>query len=92
MGKNYDSFKEIDLEIRRLKLQSQIAKEELKMSLHNVKHSFAPSKVFGGVFTGIVSSGLLLKILTPIATFAIGKFTEKKERKEKQRKKWWPFG
>lgn len=91
MGKNYDSFKEIDSEIRRLKLQSQIAKEELKISIHETKQSFSPSKLFGGVVTGIVSSGLLLKFLTPVATYAIGKLTEKKEHKEKQKRKWWPF-
>lgn len=92
MSKNYDTFKEIDLELKRLRLQSQIDKEELKLSLHKVKESFAPSNLFGGAITGIVSSGLLLKILAPVAIFAVGKLTEKKEQKEKQKKRWWPLG
>lgn len=92
MGKNYDSFKEIDLELKRLRLQSQIDREELKLSINQVKENFTPTKLFGGVVTGIVSSGLLLKILTPIAIFAVGKLTEKKEQKEKQKNRWWPFG
>lgn len=92
MSKNYDTFKEIDLELKRLRLQSQIDKEELKLSLHSVRESFAPTKLLGGAVTGIVSSGLLFKILTPVAIFAIGKLTEKKQHKEKQKNKWWPFG
>ena len=91
MSKNYDTFKEIDLELKRLRLQSQIDKEELKLSVHRVKESFAPSNLFGGAVTGIVSSGLLFKLLTPVAMFAIGKLTEKKQQKEKQKKRWWPF-
>ena len=91
MGKNYDTFKEIDLELKKLRLQSQIDKEELKISVHNVKERFSPGKLFGGVVTGIVSSGLLLKILTPVAIYAVGKFTEKEEQKEKRRQRWWPF-
>ncbi len=78
MSKNYDTFKEIDSELKRLKLQSQIDREELKLSLHEVKESFTPSKLFGSVLTGIVSSGLLFKVLVPVATFAVGKLTEKK--------------
>ncbi len=92
MSKNYDTFKEIDLQLKRLRLQTQIDKEELKLSVHRVKESFAPSNLLGGAVTGIVSSGLLYKLLTPVAIFAIGKLTEKKEQKEKEKKRWWPFG
>ncbi len=92
MSKNYDTFKEIDAELKRLKLQTQIDKEELKISIHEFKKSASPSNLFGGVVTGLFSSGLALKLLAPVATFAIGKLTEKKEHKEKQKKRWWPFG
>ena len=91
MGKNYDTFKEIDSELKRLRLQSQIDKEDLKISIHNVKEGFTPGKLFGGVVSGIFSSGLLLKILTPVAIYAVGKFTEKEEQKKKRRERWWPF-
>lgn len=92
MSKNYDTFKEIDLELRRLRLQSNIDKEELKLSFHHLKDSAAPSNILGGVASGIFSSGLALKILAPVAMYGIGKLTEKKEHKEKQKKRWWPFG
>lgn len=92
MSKKYDTFKEIDLELKKLKLRSNIDKEELKISIHGLKESASPSNLFGGVVSGIFSSGLLFKVLAPVATFAIGKLTEKKEHKEKQKKKWWPFG
>lgn len=92
MSKNYDTFKEIDLELKKLKLQSQIDKEELKIGFHELKKSASPGNLFGGIATGIFSSGLAIKLLAPLATFAIGKFTEKKEQKEERKKRWWPFG
>ncbi len=92
MSKNYDTFKEIDFELKKLKLQSKIDKEELKISLHGLKTSASPRNIFGGAVSGFFSSGLALKVLTPIAMYGIGKLTEKKEHKEKQKKKWWPFG
>jgi hypothetical protein len=48
--------------------------------------------MFGGVASGILSSGLLLKLLPPVITFAMGKLSEKKEQKEEKKKSWWPFG
>ncbi len=81
MQKIYTSFEEIDLELKRLKLQSDISKEELKLSVHHTKENVAPSKLVGGAFSGLVSSGFLFKLLMPVATFAIGKLTEKKDKK-----------
>lgn len=92
MSKNYDTFKEIDLELKKLKLQSQIDKEELKLSFHHLKKSAAPGKIVGGAVSGVFSSGLGLKLLAPVATYAIKKMTDKKGHKEKKKKRWWPFG
>lgn len=92
MSKNLDTFDEIDSELKRLKLKSQIDKEELKISFYQLKQSASPGNLFGGVATGIISSGLALKLLAPLATFAIGKIAQKKEHKEKVKKRWWPFG
>ncbi|GEQ84881.1 hypothetical protein ULMS_03890 [Patiriisocius marinistellae] len=80
MSKSYTSFKEIDLELKRLKLQSEISKEELKLNFHSTKKSASPSNLIGGMFGGLVSSGFIFKLLMPVATFAIGKLTEKKEK------------
>lgn len=91
MSKKYDTFKEIDAELKKLRLQSNIDKEELKLSIHELKESASPGNLFGGVVSGMFSSGLAIKILAPVAMYGIGKLTEKKERKEKQKKKWWPF-
>ena len=92
MSKNYDTFEEIDFELKKLKLRSQIDKEKLKLSIHELKKSASPGKLFGGVVKGAFSSGLAVKLLAPVAMYGIGKLTEKKEHKERQKKRWWPFG
>ena len=89
MEKNYTSFQEIDLELRRLKLQSQISREELKLSFHEVKDSITPSKLFGTVLGGLASSAVIIKLLTPIASYGIGKMMAKREERKADNKHWW---
>lgn len=75
MNKNqpYTTFEQIDRDLKRLQLQSQISKEELKLSFHQTKESITPSKLFGSVIGGIASSALIVKLLTPVAAFGIAK-------------------
>lgn len=92
MSKNYDTFKEIDFELKKLKLRSQIDKEKLKLSIHELKKSASPGNLVGGVVKSAFSSGLAVKLLAPVAMYGIGKLTEKKDHKDRQKKRWWPFG
>jgi len=56
--KKYTSFKEIDNDLKILKLQRQIDMENLKMNLNQTKHSLQPTNLLGG-FGGLVKSFLI---------------------------------
>lgn len=56
--KKYTSFKEIDNDLKILKLQRQIDMENLRMNFSQAKQSLQPSNLFGG-FGGLVKSFLM---------------------------------
>lgn len=56
--KKYTSFKEIDNDLKILKLQRQIDMENLKMNFSQTKQSLHPSSLFGGL-GGLVKSFLM---------------------------------
>ncbi len=56
--KKYTSFKEIDNDLKILKLQREIDLENLKMNFNQTKHSLQPSSLLGG-FGGLVKSFLV---------------------------------
>ena len=75
--KKYSNFEEVDRDLKRLYLQSEISKEELKLSFHLTKESAKPSKLITGLIGGVATSTLLLKLLMPLFSFGIGKFLKK---------------
>ena len=80
MRKKYTTFEELDQDIKRAYLQSEIDMEELKLSLHDTKESITPGKIATAVLGGVATSAVLLKLLTPVASFAIGKLLQKYKR------------
>lgn len=72
--KIYSNFDEIDKDLKILHLRSEIAKEELKLSFYETKEDLMPSKIVRGILGGESTTSLLLKLLTPVFTFAISKF------------------
>lgn len=80
INRKYTSFDEIDQDLRRLYLQSEIDKEELKLSLHQSKESITPGKIVTSVIGGIASSAVMIRVLTPLVSFAIGKLLSKYDR------------
>ncbi|NND87731.1 MAG: hypothetical protein HKM28_00630 [Flavobacteriaceae bacterium] len=79
MNKKYTTFEEIDQDLRRLYLQSEIDKEELKLSLHQSKESITPGKIVTGILGSVATSAVLVRLLTPVASFAISKYLAKKK-------------
>ena len=77
MNKKYTSFDELDKVIKRAWLQSEIDCEELKLSLHETKESITPGKIATAIVGGVATSAVLIKLLTPIASFAIGRLLQK---------------
>jgi Family of unknown function (DUF6327) len=74
MRKKYTTFEELDQDIKRAYLQSEIDKEELKLSLHETKDSLTPGKIATAILGGMATSAVLIKLLTPVASYAIGRF------------------
>ena len=77
MKKKYTTFEELDFDIKRAHLQSEIDKEELKLSLLETKDSLTPGKIATAIIGGLATSAVLIKLLTPVASFAIGKLLQK---------------
>lgn len=77
MRKKYTTFEELDQDINRAYLQAEIDKEELKLSLYETKDSLTPGKVATALIGSIATSTVLIKLITPLASFAIAKLLQK---------------
>jgi len=47
------------------------------LSLHETKESITPGKIATAIVGGVATSAVLIKLLTPIASFAIGRLLQK---------------
>lgn len=77
MSKKYTTFEEIDQDLRRLYLQSEISKEELKLAARDVKEDIKPSNLVIGILGGLATSAVVVRLLTPVASFLIAKYLKK---------------
>ena len=77
--RRYTNFEEVNRDLRILKLQSEINTEELKLHFRKTKDSLSPGNLITGLIGGVATSAVILRILTPIACFAIGKFLERRK-------------
>jgi hypothetical protein len=64
--KIYTSFEEIDKDIRVLKLEKEISKEEIKLSYNNIKEDFSFLNVVGKTAGTIIQKALAFKIIKKI--------------------------
>lgn len=64
--KQYSSFEEIDKDLKILKLQSQIDKEEIKLTLEEVKGGLSPLSILGSTASAILQKALVLKAVGKI--------------------------
>ncbi|MGB8704279.1 MAG: DUF6327 family protein [Gillisia sp.] len=64
--KEYRSFEEIDRDLKILKLQNQIDKEELKLSYKHTKESLNPLTILGNMVTSIAQKALVLKAVSKL--------------------------
>jgi hypothetical protein len=77
--RRYNTFEEVNKDLKLLKVQSEINKEELIYTLNKTKESLSPGNLIGGLVGGLATSAVLIKLLTPIAGFAINKFLNKRK-------------
>jgi hypothetical protein len=59
--KQYSSFEEIDRDLKILKLQNEIDKEEIKLSIQETKDNMSPLSLAGSLITAAVRKALVLK-------------------------------
>ena len=59
--KQYTSFEEIDRDLKILKLQAQIDKEEIKLTIEEVKDALSPLRIVGNAVGAIMQKAIVLK-------------------------------
>lgn len=64
--KEYGSFKEIDRDLKILKLQTRIDKEEIKLCYTQTKENLTPISLIGSIFGTIAKKALELKLASKI--------------------------
>ena len=62
----YSSFEEIDKDLKILKLQTEIDKEEIKLSIDRTKQGFSPMSFLGSAIGSVVQKVLILKAVSKI--------------------------
>lgn len=66
MGAKYNSLEEIKADLKKYKLEQEIALEELKLVKNNIQENVKPVKFIGRVFYNYFSIPLIYKIIKKI--------------------------
>ncbi|WGK65825.1 DUF6327 family protein [Croceiramulus getboli] len=66
MSRIYTNFDEIEKDLKLLKLQKDIAAEEIKLSIHNTKGSFSFMSTAGSMISSILQKVLVAKIVSKL--------------------------
>ena len=64
--KEYSSFDEIERDLKILKLQTQIDKEEIKLSYELTKDNMSPLSLIASMASSIIQKALVLKAVSKI--------------------------
>lgn len=64
--KQYSSYEEIDRDLEILKLQTDIDKEEMKLSLAKTKSAVSPMSIAGNMIGSIVQKALIFKAVAKL--------------------------
>jgi hypothetical protein len=62
----YNSFEDIDRDLKILKLQTEIDKEEIKLSIEQAKKGISPLSIAGSIAGSILEKALVLKAVTKL--------------------------
>ena len=62
----YSSFEEIDKDLKILHLQTEIDKEEIKLSLDDTKSKLSPVSLAGSLVGNVIQKALILKAVSKI--------------------------
>ncbi|MBZ9629658.1 DUF6327 family protein [Salegentibacter sp. LM13S] len=64
--KEYSSFKEIDRDLKILKLQTKIDQEEIKLNVERTKSAMSPLSLMGSMAGSILQKAFILKAVTKL--------------------------
>lgn len=76
--REYKNFKEIDRDLRLLKLQMEIDKEKVKLSYNHTKESLSPMSLVRSMAGSVLKSPVVLKSANKVLGLIGGK--DKKEK------------
>lgn len=62
MDKKYSSFEQINKDLKILRLEREVDKEQLKLNIEQLKNSFYPTSLLGGL-GGITKKFLLTMVI-----------------------------
>ncbi|GAK74760.1 MULTISPECIES: DUF6327 family protein [Nonlabens] len=62
----YNSFDEIDRDLRYLQLQKQVDQETMKLNLNEVKESFSAVSVLTSIVSSIAKKAVILKTVNKL--------------------------
>ncbi len=77
--RTYSNFEEIDKDLKILKLQREIDKEEIKLSLDQAKSSLSPVSLLGSTMGSIFQKIIVMKAVSKI--FGVKKTATSGKRK-----------
>ena len=64
--KEYSSFDEIERDLKILKLQTQIDKEEIKLSYDLIKTNMSPLSLIASMASSVIQKALILKAVSKV--------------------------
>lgn len=64
--RTYSNFEEIEKDLKILKLQTEIDKEEIKLNVDQLKSNLSPVSLIGGTVGAIIQKALVLKAVSKI--------------------------
>jgi len=77
--RRYTAFEEVNKDLKILKLQKDINTEELKLYFNKTKESLSPRNFLTSMLGSVTSGEILIRLLTPVASFAIHTYLRRKK-------------
>lgn len=65
--REYSSFDQIDRDLKILKLQTQIDREEMKLSYGQTRHNLTPGALAGSMITSIAKKAIIAKAIAKLS-------------------------
>lgn len=65
--REYSSFDQIDRDLKILKLQTLIDREEMKLSYGQTRHNLTPGALAGSLITSIAKNAIIAKAISKLA-------------------------